>query len=73
MNVHFQAVPTSGIPTSTHSALLKHRSLVRVKGQDAKPFLQGLVTADVSNLEEQRTQYSMLLNAQVKYMTTVRT
>lgn len=60
-----QAVPSSDVPTSTHSTLLEHRSLVRVRGQDASTFLQGLVTADVSNLGEQQSQYSMLLNAQV--------
>ena len=60
-----QAVSSSDVPTSTHSTLLEHRSLVRVRGHDACTFLQGLVTADVSSLGEQQSQYSMLLNAQV--------
>ena len=66
--LRFQAVSSSDIPTSTHSTLLEHRSLVRVRGQDAAAFLQGLVTADVSNLDEQQSQYSMLLNPQVSVL-----
>ena len=70
-DTYIQAVPLSDIPTSTQSTWLEHRSLVRVKGQDANAFLQGLVTADVSNLGEQQSQYSMLLNAQVSILMSI--
>ena len=71
IHVCLQAVASSDVATSTHSTLLEHRSLVRVRGQDASTFLQGLVTADVSNLDEQQSQYSMLLNAQVSILMSV--
>ncbi len=47
------------------SVQLTHRSLLRVCGVDSGTFLQGLVTADVGTLGEQRSLYSMILNAQV--------
>lgn len=44
---------------------LKSRGIIKVQGQDTVPFLQGLVTNDVSLLgSEVRSQYSMLLNVQ---------
>ncbi|XP_078583504.1 iron-sulfur cluster assembly factor IBA57, mitochondrial-like isoform X2 [Branchiostoma floridae x Branchiostoma japonicum] len=44
---------------------LEERSLVRVAGSDTIPFLQGLVTNDVTSLnEENRALYTMILNVQ---------
>jgi len=40
--------------------------VIKVTGQDAIPFLQGLVTNDVALLgQEMKAQYTMLLNVQV--------
>lgn len=44
---------------------LKHRELIRVSGKEALPFLQGLVTTDVSNLQDPDTDpsiYGFFLN-----------
>ncbi|XP_035663274.1 putative transferase CAF17 homolog, mitochondrial [Branchiostoma floridae] len=44
---------------------LEERSLVRVAGSDTIPFLQGLVTNDVTSLNtENRALYTMILNVQ---------
>ncbi|WAR19377.1 CAF17-like protein [Mya arenaria] len=44
---------------------LRSRGIVKVKGSDAVPFLQGLITNDVSLLGvDGKAQYSMLLNVQ---------
>ena len=45
---------------------LKHRSLVRVAGEDAAVFLQGLITNDIRCLDHGcHTLYAMMLNVQV--------
>ena len=49
---------------SDSAALLTHRAVVRVQGDDAGQLLQGLVTADVLSVAP--SQYSMLLNPQVR-------
>ncbi|KAK3105885.1 hypothetical protein FSP39_007893 [Pinctada imbricata] len=44
---------------------LKSRGLVRLKGNDVVPFLQGLITNDVTKLGDScRSLYSMMLNVQ---------
>jgi hypothetical protein len=47
---------------------LKNRGLVHLEGEDRVEFLQGLVTNDVLNLEEQRIQYACLLTPQGKFL-----
>ena len=53
----------SGEPWSLHK--LKSRGVLELKGPDTVPFLHGLVTNEVTELEERRVQYNMLLNVQV--------
>lgn len=44
---------------------LKSRGLLRLKGPDVIPYLQGLVTNDVTHLGDQcKAMYTMMLNAQ---------
>lgn len=44
---------------------LKSRGLLRLKGSDVIPYLQGLITNDVTHLGEQcKAMYAMMLNAQ---------
>ncbi|KAK7072809.1 Iron-sulfur clusters incorporation protein [Halocaridina rubra] len=48
-----------------HAEAQTHRGLVAVQGEEAAPFLQGLVTNDVNHLEHGATSmYSMFLNTQ---------
>ena len=62
---YVQVPPKSAeLPRSDCAALLTHRTVVRVQGDDAGQLLQGLVTADV--LSEAPSLYSMMLNPQVK-------
>ena len=44
--------------------LNNYRSLLRVKGADAAPFLQNLITNDINNLStvENQVIFSMILN-----------
>ena len=44
------------------------RALLRVEGADARPFLQGLVTNDVTRLAPGRAVYAALLSPQGKYL-----
>jgi len=44
-------------------AQLRSRSLVRVSGAEAVPFLQGLVTNDLGHLESQPALFTLFLNA----------
>ncbi|XP_050417428.1 putative transferase CAF17 homolog, mitochondrial [Patella vulgata] len=46
------------------SVKLKSRSLVQVCGKDTLNFLQGLFTSDVNLLNDNVSQYSMMLNVQ---------
>jgi len=43
---------------------LNDRSIVKVSGPDAGPFLQGLMTNDIKHLEENKSIYCMFLNTQ---------
>lgn len=48
------------------TALLPDRGVVKVAGDDARPFLHGLVTADVSALAAGQARYAALLTPQGK-------
>ncbi|MDA9009562.1 folate-binding protein [Alphaproteobacteria bacterium] len=52
------------------SALIKleDRALISLQGSDARPFLQGLVSNDVTKVSWQRPIYSALLTPQGKYL-----
>lgn len=45
---------------------LKHRTLLKIQGQDTSPFLQGIITNDMALLEEpeQTVMYAHMLNVQ---------
>lgn len=45
---------------------LPHRTILKIRGQDTSPFLQGIITNDMDLLEEpaQRVMYSHMLNVQ---------
>jgi folate-binding protein YgfZ len=47
---------------------LPHRGLVHIEGDDRVEFLQGLVSNDITQLEEQRIQYACLLTPQGKFL-----
>jgi len=47
---------------------LKNRGLIHIEGEDRIAFLQGLITQDVTKLEEQRIQYACLLTPQGKFL-----
>ena len=47
---------------------LPNRGLIHIEGDDAPSFLQGLVSNDVTKLEEQRIQYACLLTPQGKFL-----
>lgn len=47
---------------------LKNRGLIHIEGEDRVEFLQGLVTNDVTKLQEQRIQYACLLTPQGKFL-----
>ncbi|MBL8643899.1 MAG: folate-binding protein YgfZ [Rhodospirillaceae bacterium] len=56
-------------PLSTLSfAPLSHRALVAVRGEDRGAFLQGLVTADVRNVEAGLAAWSAFLTPQGKFL-----
>jgi len=48
------------------STTLKDRALIRISGEEARPFLQGLITQDVLTLEEGAPRWSGLLTPQGK-------
>lgn len=49
-------------------ALLEDRGALAIKGEDARDFLQGLVTADVTKAGPERAVYGALLTPQGKYL-----
>jgi folate-binding protein YgfZ len=53
---------------SIKAALLEDRGIVRVSGDDAASFLQGLLTNDVETLAEARARYAGLLTPQGKIL-----
>lgn len=48
--------------------VLPDRGVIAVAGQDARPFLQGLITNDVAKLSPQRAIYAALLTPQGKLL-----
>ena len=47
---------------------LKNRGLLHIEGEDSVDFLQGLISNDVTKLEEQRVMYACLLTPQGKFL-----
>lgn len=47
---------------------LPDRAVLRVHGEDARSFLQGLITQDVTALSVDQALYSLFLNAQGKFL-----
>jgi folate-binding protein YgfZ len=50
------------------AALLEQRAVLRVAGPDARPFLQGLISNDVTKAAPTRAVYASLLTAQGRYL-----
>src|SRR3954449_11630150 len=50
------------------AALLPERGVVKVAGEDARKFLNGLLTADIAKVSPQRPAYAALLTPQGKIM-----
>src|SRR6185369_8537979 len=48
------------------AALLPDRGVVKVAGEDARKFLNGLLTADIAKVTPQRATYAALLTPQGK-------
>lgn len=48
--------------------LFPDRALVRIAGEDARGFLQGIVTNDVANVSPERAVYAALLTPQGKFL-----
>lgn len=57
----------SSLP-SPFSILLPRRGLIRVGGEDAAKFLQGLITNDIRTLDTRPSLYACLLTAQGKFL-----
>lgn len=55
-------------PASPTYVPLDGRALLAVSGEDARDFLQGLITNDVENLSPERAIYAALLTPQGKYL-----
>jgi folate-binding protein YgfZ len=47
---------------------LPNRSIIALYGPDTRNFLQGVITNDISKLDNQKAIYSLLLNPQGKYL-----
>ena len=63
----FAMTETSHVPaTLPNATLLADRALIRVSGEDARGFLQGLVTQDVNAVAPGTPQWAGLLTAQGK-------
>src|SRR5271154_5770085 len=50
------------------AAPLEHRGVLRIGGADARPFLQGLISNDVTKVTPARTIYATLLTAQGRFL-----
>jgi folate-binding protein YgfZ len=48
--------------------ILPHRTLLRLSGDDTVSFLQGLVTNDVTHMQEGEVRYSAMLSPQGKFL-----
>jgi folate-binding protein YgfZ len=52
--------------TTPHATMLADRALIRIAGEDARGFLQGLVTQDVATLDAAAPRWAGLLTPQGK-------
>lgn len=53
------------VPHNIHVEQLAERSLIRLQGEDVKPFLQGLITNDINHLNKGHPAiYTLFLNKQ---------
>src|SRR5258708_7826571 len=50
------------------AALLEHRGALKVAGADARPFLQGLISNDITKVSASRAVHAGLLTAQGRYL-----
>lgn len=50
------------------SAVLPERGVIRVTGEDARDFLQGLISNDIQRVQPNRAIYAALLTPQGKYL-----
>ena len=48
--------------------VLEGRGIIRITGKDARDFLQGVVSNDITNVTERRAIYAALLTPQGKYL-----
>ena len=48
--------------------ILKDRGLISISGDDAKKFLQNIITNDIKKVSENNTIFSALLTPQGKYL-----
>jgi len=51
-----------------HAALLADRGIIKLSGEDARPFLDGLVTSSIETVTPQRAGYAALLSPQGKIL-----
>ncbi len=56
------------LDTETSYALLENRGVILLQGEDARDFLQGLVSNDVRNIAPDRAIHSAFLTPQGKYL-----
>ena len=52
----------------THYALLKEREVVIVTGDDSRPFLQGMISNNMDDLNPDQSMYAAMLTPQGKYL-----
>ena len=52
----------------TYCSKLEDRGVIRITGDDARDFLQGLISNDINNVQPDRTIYAALLTPQGKYL-----
>jgi tRNA-modifying protein YgfZ len=52
----------------TYCSELEDRGVIRITGDDARDFLQGLISNDINNVKPDRTIYAALLTPQGKYL-----
>ena len=69
LSSHSQVQSTCMTPEITGAFHLNRRGVVRIAGRDTVDLLQGLITSDVTEMNNVghgvRAQYSMMLNVQV--------
>ena len=54
--------------TNCRYAQLEQRALISLKGDEARPFLQGLISNDMDKVGRERAVYAALLTPQGKYL-----